>query len=345
MPDIDSDSTHGSQPNVPVNREPGTAGGAGSLKGPAHSTGQWLRRLLFRLALVYLGVVGMLAWFQRTLMYHPRKGPVPVAAAEEWSPHLRECQVTASDGVALHGWLSLCEPQSEIGRSQPLSTLGAGSRILVVMFAGNAGNRLSRVSQLALYNGLGCDALLVDYRGYAENGGLPSEGALVRDARSVWDFAAKDLGVPPARIVISGESLGGGVATALASEVCQAGETPAALILRATFSSMVETAASIYWWLPVRWVLIDRYPSIAHMPLVDCPVLTYHGTDDEIIHFSQGRQLFDSAPLTSKSGIKKRFLEIPGAGHNDIFQLGSREITRAIDELLEEVRSREPVNP
>ena len=290
------------------------------------------------MCMAYLGVVGMLAWFQRTLMYHPRQGPVPIAAAEDRAPNLRECQVTALDGIRLHGWLSLAHPESEIGKSHPLSDLGAENRLLVVMFAGNAGNRLNRVSQLALFNELECDALLIDYRGYGENDGVPSEVALIHDARSVWDYAVKDLGVPPERIVISGESLGGGVATALASEVCQAGQTPAALVLRATFSSMVETAATLDWWLPVRMVLIDRYPSIERMPHVDCPVLTYHGTEDEIIPLHLGKKLFDSAAAKSKNGIEKRFLEIPGAGHNDIYKVGRFEITRAIRELLGQVR-------
>ncbi len=310
--------------------------GAGQV--PARSAGQRVRRILWRMGLAYLGVVGMLAWFQRTLMYHPVKGPVLIAAAEEWAPHLRECQVTAHDGTKLHGWLSLCQPESPIGQSQPLSMLRAEKRLLVVMFAGNAGNRLNRVSQLALFNELGCDALLVDYRGYGENAGSPSEAALLRDARSVWDYAVTDLGVPPERIVISGESLGGGVATALASEVCQAGQTPAALVLRATFSSMVDTAAGHFWWLPVRAVLLDRYPSVERMPHVNCPLLSYHGTDDEIVPFAQGQQLFDSAPARSKSGIEKRFLEIPGAGHNDIYRVGRHEITPAIHDLLEQVR-------
>lgn len=301
---------------------------------------QWLRRLGFRLVLAYLGVVAMLAWFQRTLMYHPRKGPVPIAAAEGLAPHLRECQVTAQDGIKLHGWLSLVDARSEIGQSQPLSQLGAENRLLVVMFAGNAGNRLSRVSQLALFNGLGCDALLVDYRGYAENTGSPSEAAFLKDARSVWDYAVQVLGVPAERIVISGESLGGGVATALASEVCQAGQTPAALVLRATFSSMADTAAAIYWWLPVRQVLIDKYPSVKRILSVNCPLLCYHGEEDEIVPYTQGKQLFAAAPPQSKCGIEKRFLSIPGAGHNDIYRIGSHEITRAIHELLEEVRLR-----
>lgn len=299
-----------------------------------------LRRSGMRLLIAYLGVVAMLAWFQRSLMYHPRKGPVPIAAAEDLAPQLRECHVTAHDGIKLHGWLSLVDSQSEIGHSQPLSELGAENRMLVVMFAGNAGNRLSRVSQLALFNGLGCDALLVDYRGYAENEGSPSEVALLKDARTVWDFALKELGVPPERIVISGESLGGGVATALACEVCQAGQTPAALVLRATFSSMADTAAAIYWWLPVRQVLIDKYPSVERMPSVDCPLLCYHGEVDEIVPYAMGKQLFESAPPQSKCGIEKRFLTIPGAGHNDIFRIGSHEITQAIHELLEEVRLR-----
>ena len=285
----------------------------------------------------------MLAWFQRSLMYHPRQGPVPIEAAGDLAPHLRECQVTAHDGITLHGWLSLCQADSEVGRSQPLSGLGAEQRLLVVMFAGNAGNRLSRVSQLALYNGLGCDALLVDYRGYGENEGQPSETALVRDARTVWDYAVRDLGVPPERIVISGESLGGGVATALASEVCQAGQAPAALILRSTFSSMVDTAAKVYWWLPVRLILLDRYPSVERMPSVDCPLLCYHGTEDELIPFAQGQLLFQAAPEKSKSGIAKRFLEIPDAGHNDVYQVGRLAITRAIHELLDEIRKSDPV--
>lgn len=309
-----------------------------SEKRPAPALGQRLRRLGWRLVFAYLGVVAMLAWFQRTLMYHPRKGPVPISAAEELAPHLRECQVTAQDGIQLHGWLSLANARSEIGHSQPLSTLGAENRLLVVMFAGNAGNRLSRVSQLALFNGLGCDALLVDYRGYAENAGEPSESALLGDARTVWDYAVRELGVPPKRIVISGESLGGGVATGLACEVCQAGQTPAALVLRATFSSMEDTAAYNYWWLPVRQVLIDKYPSIERIPSVDCPLLCYHGEQDNLIPHSQGKQLFDAAPLKSKCGIEKRFLSIPGAGHNDIYRIGSHEITRAIHVLLDEVR-------
>ena len=300
--------------------------------------GQRFKRLGFGLVLAYLGVVAMLAWFQRTLMYHPRKGPVPMSAAEDLAPHLRECQVTARDGIPLHGWLSLCDADSPIGQSQPLSTLGAENRLLVVMFAGNAGNRLSRVSQLALFNGLGCDALLVDYRGYAENAGTPSEVEFLKDARSVWDYAVNQLGVPPERIVISGESLGGGVATALACEVCQAGQAPAALVLRATFSSMVDTAAYNYPWLPVRAVLIDRYPSAERIVAVDCPLLCYHGEDDSIVPFSLGRKLFDAAPTQSKAGIKKRFLTISSAGHNDIYKIGRLEITQAIRVLLEQVQ-------
>ncbi len=305
---------------------------------PAKS--RWRMRLKWfavRVAVAYLGACLMLGIFQRHLMYIPRRGPVTLEQAEQLAPRIREVSVTSQDGLTLNGWLCLADSESPMGRTTPLTKLGSEGRLLVIMFPGNAGNRASRLSQLALYSGLGCDALLVDYRGYGDNAGSPSEKAFLSDARTVWDHAVQRWGVPPERIVISGESLGGGVAVALASEVCSAGQPPAALILRAPFTSMVDAASHNYPWLPVRWILIDRYESLQRIPQVDCPLLIYHGTKDRIIPFELGKRLFESAPATSKSGLPRRFLEIPEAGHNDIYQIGSREITRAIDELLSEV--------
>jgi pimeloyl-ACP methyl ester carboxylesterase len=301
-----------------------------------------LRTLMIRVSLrgfiAFLGVVALLAGVQRTLMYHPRKGPVPLAEAGEHAPHVREIRVAADDGIMLHGWLSLSPADSPIGKSEPLAQLSREDRLLVLMFAGNAGNRASRLSQLALYNGLGCDALLCDYRGYGENEGAPSESALIQDAKSIWKYVTEELRVPPERVVISGESLGGGVAVALACHCCQQNQTPAALVLRATFSSMVDAAAHNFWWLPVRWVLLDRYPSVDRIPHIDCPRLHYHGDQDEVIPWSLGKQLFEAGPAKSRSGVTNRFLTIPGAGHNDVYKVGAHEITRAIQEFLQEIR-------
>lgn len=287
--------------------------------------------------LIYLGGVALLAGLQRTLMYHPRKGPVPIELAGPQAPHLREVQAVSQDGITLHGWLSLSQPESPIGISKPLHSLSDEGRFLVVMFAGNAGNRASRLSQLELFNELGCDALLFDYRGYGENDGQPSEIALIQDAQTVWKYATEELRIPPERVVISGESLGGGVAVALASHLCQQGQAPAALILRATFSSMVDAAAHNFWWLPVRWILIDRYPSIDRIPQVDCPRLHYHGDQDEIVPYLLGQRLFEAGPTVSRSGVASRFLTIPGAGHNDVYQMGQLEIAVAIRDLLNEI--------
>lgn len=290
-------------------------------------------RISLLLVGVCLGVIVLLVSLQRMLMYHPRKGPVPVALAGDLAPHLREVHVTASDGVKLHGWLCLhhSDPDALTERS---SLRNPEQRLLVVMFAGNAGNRSTRLSQLEMFRDLGCDALLVDYRGYGENAGKPSEESLIQDAESIWRFATTELEIPPHRIVISGESLGGGVAVALASQVCQRGETPAALILRATFSSMVETASHHYPWLPVRMVLIDRYPSIDRIKHVTCPRLHYHGDQDEVVPWALGKKLFDAGPVTTNSGSHCQFLTIPGAGHNDVYKLGNEQIRLAISQLL-----------
>lgn len=304
----------------------------------AGSRGRWTKRQLIRLVVVYVGVCLVIGFLQRQLMYVPRRGPVTLDQAGELTPHIREVSLTSHDGLPLHGWLCLAEANSPIGLSQPLTQMEHEDRLLVLMFAGNAGNRASRLSQLALFRGLGCDALLVDYRGYGDNAGTPSEKSFHADARAIWDHITLDWQVPAERIVISGESLGGGVAVRLASDLSRAGQSPAALVLRATFTSMVDAASHNYPWLPIHWLLIDRYESLPQMSTIDCPLLVYHGQYDRVVPLGQGQRLFAAAPERSRSGVPRRFLEIPDADHNNIFQLGRPAITQALAELFQAIR-------
>ena len=176
--------------------------------------------------------------------------------------------------------------------------------------------------------------LYFDYRGYAENAGKPGEADFARDAQGAWTFATAQLGVPPDRIVIWGESLGGGVATRLTSELCAARTPPRGLILRGTFTSLVDAAAYHYPWLPVRWVMIDRYPSIERIGSVTCPLLMIHGRQDQIVPFEQGEQLFAAAPPTSSNGVPKTFVELPQAGHNDIMYVAADDVRDAVERFL-----------
>ncbi len=249
----------------------------------------------------------LLTLLQRKLMYQPTIVPELSPAAMGAEREAADVTTETDDGLTLHGW-----------HWKSRST--AADKPLVLFFHGNGGHRGHRTYDCQLFAECGADTLIFDYRGYAENPGKPSETGLALDARAAWRCATQQLGVPPERIVVFGASLGGAVAVRLSAELCDAGTPPAGLMLRSTFDSMVETAAWHYPWLPVRWVLTDRYPSIDYAPRVRCPVLQMHGDADTIVPIEFGRRLFERFPDRVDSGQPKRWVELPNTGHNDILR-------------------------
>lgn len=108
--------------------------------------------------------------------------------------------------------------------------------------------------------------------------------------------------------MLVGESLGTGVAVQLAAM-----QKVAAVVLEAPYSSAVDVAAELYWWLPVRSLMRDQFRSIDHIGAVTAPLLVLHGQADTVIPFSQGQKLFNAAPGP------KRFVALPGLGHEALF--------------------------
>ncbi len=299
-------------------------------------------RLGILAAIPYLSMLTMLSLIQRSLIYQPRREQVTVPEGLFAEGQVHDVRVTADDGVTLHGWLALAE---SAGDSTGVTESLQSERPLILYFSGNAGHRGYRVNKIAMFHDLGCDVLIVDYRGYAENTGSPSERALARDARAVWNYATNQLHVPAHRIVLCGESLGGGVATRLAYDLCATGTEPAGLMLRATFSSLVDAAAWHYPWLPVRWVLLDRFPSINRISQVTCPLLVVHGHRDQIVPFEQGARLFDAAPAESSTGVPKRFLALPEADHNDIMSIAGEKVQATTREFLKSLQQAAVADP
>ena len=210
----------------------------------------------------------------------------------------------------------------------------------MLYFGGNAANRSYRTLEVEVLANAGADVLIFDYRGYGDNLGTPSEEGLSRDAWAVWRFATEAKKIEPRRIVLFGESLGGGVAIRLASELSQKKTPPAGLILRSTFSSLPDAGAYHFPWLPVRWLLIDRFPSEQRIRDVTCPLLQFHGRRDTILPLRLGRKLFDAAPQKSASGVAKKFVELANADHNDVMETSGAEIAKAVREFLPAAISR-----
>jgi len=292
-----------------------------------------LLRGLILLLLIGWGWRPVLHRLQRALIYARAPGPVPVPKEGPFARQIRPVSLHRDDQVTLHGWLSSPAGASE-QQDQP-----AQDRWLMILFPGNAGTRANRIPILADFNSLGCHALIFDYRGYGENAGRPTESGLTADAQAIFDFACDELHFAPDRIILCGQSLGGGVATRLAWELSRQNTPPAGLILRATFTSLVDAAKVHYPWLPINWILVDRYPSIDRIPQVTCPVLVMHGVRDTIVPASQGERLFAAAPARSTNGVPKQFLSVPQAGHNDLQALAGQELHAAQGAFIRQIQA------
>lgn len=294
-------------------------------------------RAAFLIVLPYLLMVLMLGLLQRSLIYFPlREASVPVEAAGLPPGQVLPITVTTSDGLKLHGWHVLPDGQCASNAQEADGLLQAGPSV-ALFFCGNGAHRGYRGPEFSVLTDLGMHVFIVDYRGYAENEGAPSEHGLARDARAVWDYATQERRIAPARILLYGESLGGAVATRLAAEQCENGTPPAGLILRSTFPSLAEIGAYHYPWLPVRWLLLDRYPSQKFLARVTCPLLQMHGTDDTIVPLEFGRQLFAAAPEHSAGGVPKQFVELQGANHNDVHLRARPQVEKAVADFLQAV--------
>ncbi len=265
-----------------------------------------MRRAAVIVAIVGLVVSGLLAlaWSQqRRLIYFPSPGPVPPAASA--LPNGQDVVFETGDGIRLGAWY--------------FPVPGRAPAVLVCN--GNGGDRAMRADLAAALNRIGLSVLLFDCRGYGGNPGRPSEDGLAADARAAQAWLAAQPGVT--KIVYFGESLGGAVAVGLAVE-----RPPAALVLRSPFTSLPDVAAVHYPWLPVRRLLMDRYPSIDRIGSVHVPVIVIAGDRDDIVPESLSRRLYEAA------NEPKRFVLVPGAGHNDRALLDGRQMIDEIDGFL-----------
>ena len=311
-----------------------------SLPPPIQFLWVWcVRPLLLFAGIPYLCVFIMFAGFQRSLIYGPAKAArIPTFTSGLNEQQVHSIAVQTPDDLTLNGWHITAMLQSYPDRAACDRHLAEGG-LVVLFFPGNGGHRGNRMPFFKLLASLNADVFAFDYRGYGDNAGEPSEAAFAQDALTIWKYLTLARKIEPPRIVIYGESLGGGVAIRLAAQLCQAGTPPAGIILCATFPSLVDVGRFHYRWLPVSLFLIDRYPSTALVGDVTCPILQVHGAQDSIIPLELGKRLFDAAPPRSESGIEKRFVTFSNSDHNDIFDTALPEYRRALLEFLTQVKA------
>ena len=178
------------------------------------------------------------------------------------------------------------------------------ARATAVVFHGNAGTALDRGYYVRALSARGVRVVLAEYPGYGGRPGAPSEAALVADGAGTVRWAARRY---PGPLVVWGESLGAGVAAAVAARV------PAlvdGVVLLTPWDSLLARARQSYGWLPVGLLLRDRYDSAAHLRGSDRPVAVVVAERDAVIPPERAHALFDALEGP------KRLWTFPGAGHN-----------------------------
>jgi fermentation-respiration switch protein FrsA (DUF1100 family) len=232
----------------------------------------------------YAGFVGLLYFMQRGLMY-PGDSRRTAPAAAGLAQATEELLATA-DGEKVIVWH--VPPRED--------------RPVVIYFHGNGGALANRARRFASLVADGTGLVALSYRGYGGSTGSPSEEGLLNDARAAHAFASGRY--PAARLVVWGESLGTGVAVALAAE-----KDLAKVVLEAPYTSTADIAAAAYPMVPVRYLMKDQFRSDERIARVKEPVLVIHGARDTVIPIEYGRRLYE------RIASSKRFVDLPNATH------------------------------
>jgi uncharacterized protein len=251
----------------------------------------------------YGALIAFLYVTQRSLQYFPEAFRTAPDAAG--LPEAEEVVLDTVDGEKVIAW----------------HVPPRGDQPVILYLHGNGASLRWRVERFRALTQDGTGLVALSYRGYGGSTGSPSEAGLIADAEAAYAFAVARYGAK--RIDLWGESLGTGVAVALAAQ-----RPIGRMVLQAPFTSTADVAAMRYWYVPVRWLMKDQFRSDLRIAEVTAPVLILHGEQDRVVPIALGERLY--AMIKSP----KRFVRFRGLGHNE---LGMQAVEAARVFLAEKV--------
>lgn len=231
---------------------------------------------------VYLVLVAVMYFAQDRFLYFPGLGGLELAARLDLEP-----------------WPDREEWRGFVAKDAPAEPRGT-----FLVWHGNAGTAPDRSYFSRALGARGFRVILMEYPGYGGRGGRLGEESFVADARAAARLAAKGHGDP---VYVLGESMGCGVATAVADDPdCRV----AGVVLITPWANLPDLAQSVYPFLPARWLVRDRYDNVRNLSRYAGPVAVLISERDEVIAPRHAERLHDSI-----ASPKRRWV-FPGAGHN-----------------------------
>jgi uncharacterized protein len=257
-----------------------------------------VRTALLTTVITMAVAIVLLMIFEDKLIYFPTKEGVGASPGEEvW--------LTTSDGLKIHGWY-LPHPSA---------------KATILHLHGNAGNLEDRRDLVRKLHELGVNVFAIDYRGYGKSEGSPDETGLNRDTRAAYDWLLTKTTAD--KIVIHGESVGGGPACELAATATCGG-----LIVQSAFTSAPDMAPRVLPWFP-KWLVRTKFDNREKVARITVPKLFIHSRRDEIVPFDMAETLFAAA------AEPKECEWFATAGHNDLTLTQPRKYFARVAAFLE----------
>ena len=228
-------------------------------------------KVLFIIFIIYFSILLILFFSQRSLLYHPSENNY---SEDNLTVSINKIKIITKDNIELLGWYHK-------KNSKNYKT--------ILFLHGNAGSLENRIHKINHFKNMNINFLIIAWRGFSGNKGKPTEKGLYEDASSAIGWLEKE-GVMKKDIIIYGESLGTGVTTEIAQNSNFAG-----IILESPFTSMVDAAKNKYPFLPIRFLLKDKYESDKKIQNIRSPILIMHGEVDKIVPFWMGKKMYDIA--------------------------------------------------
>jgi len=268
-----------------------------------------LRRSRLSMALLYILAAYVLLLlvvrlFEPHMVFFP---DYPGRLEGDWHPRAlapEDVWLTAADGAKLHAWW----------------IASSNVKLTFLAFHGNASNIANRAPTYEFLRDTPANVLAVEYRGYGHSEGKPSEAGLYLDAEAGCQYLTGTKGLDPKSIIVFGQSLGTAVATDLAARQAVGG-----LVLEAPFPSASRVASRIYRFLPGLSLLVrGQFDTLAKVKKVAAPVLVVHCTDDPVLPFQFGKDVYAAAREP------KEFLAIEGSCHEGASEIAPEQFRSAL---------------
>ena len=282
---------------------------------------RWTRRGIKTVVILYLLACVVLFFIQNRLIF-PGSWMHGVEARNIDVPGGQVLKLRTPDGHRVTALFGAAFMENGVPR------VDAASRPTILFFYGNGDCIATSLDTFEDFRRLGANVLVPEYVGYPMSGGKPSEAGMYAAADAAYAELQSRTDVDPHQIIVVGRSIGSGAAVDLASRRPVAG-----LATFSAFTSMDAMAHKVLPMFPTSLFLRTHLDNLKKMPDVQCPVWLAHGTRDDLVPFSM------MAELAKKAKGSATVVEVPGANHNDIFEVGGEPLLARFGQFIEAVHA------